>query len=66
MEAVDIALGLPIVRREPDIAGYYSRTVIGGDSAFLTIATAVSSFHTAVLEKFVTEIALVGAQSRSG
>ena len=58
--------GLPIVRREPDIAGDYSRTVIGGDSAFLTIATDVSSFHTAVLEKFATEIALVGAQSRSG
>jgi uncharacterized protein DUF1194 len=65
--AAGIAInGLPIVRREPDIAGYYSRNVIGGDSAFLLIATDVSSFHTAGLEQFVTEIALVGAKSRSG
>ena len=48
--AAGIAInGLPIVRREPDIAAYYSRNVIGGDFAFVTIARAVSSFHTAVL-----------------
>jgi hypothetical protein len=65
--AAGIAInGLPIVRGDPDIAAYYSRNVIGGDAAFVTIARGISSFHTAVLEKFVTEIALVGAQSRSG
>ena len=58
--------GLPIVRSEPDIATYYSRNVIGGEAAFITIAKDISSFHTAELEKFVTEIAQVGAQSHSG
>jgi hypothetical protein len=57
---------LPIVRSEPDIAAYYSRNVIGGEAAFITVAKDISSFHTALLEKFVTEIAQVGAQSRSG
>jgi hypothetical protein len=57
--------GLPIVRDEPDIAAYYSQNVIGGEAAFVTIVRDSSSFHTAVLEKFVTEIAQVGAQSRS-
>ncbi len=65
--AASIAInGLPIVRSEPDIAAYYSRNFIGGEAAFITIAKDISSFHTAVLEKFVTEIAQVGAQSRSG
>jgi hypothetical protein len=65
--AAGIAInGLPIVRSEPDIATYYSQNVIGGEAAFITIAKDISSFHTAVLEKFVTEIAQVGAQSRSG
>jgi hypothetical protein len=65
--AAGIAInGLPIVRSEPDIADYYSRNVIGGQAAFVTVARDLSSFHTAVLEKFVTEIALVGTQSRSG
>ena len=58
--------GLPIIRAEPDIAAYYARNVIGGEAAFVIVAREISSFHTAVLEKFVTEIALVGAQSRSG
>jgi Protein of unknown function (DUF1194) len=58
--------GLPIVRSEPDIAAYYSRNVIGGEAAFITVAKDILSFHTAVPEKFVTEIAQVGAQSRSG
>ena len=65
--AAGIAInGLPIVRSEPDIAAYCSRNVIGGEAAFITVAKDISSFHTAVLEKFVTEIAQVGAQSRSG
>jgi hypothetical protein len=65
--AAGIAInGLPIVRSEPDIATYYSQNVIGGDAAFITVAKDISSFHTAVLEKFVTEIAQVGAQSHSG
>ena len=65
--AAGIAInGLPIVRCEPDIAAYYSHNVIGGEAAFVTIARDISSFHIAVLEKFVTEIAQVGAQSRSG
>ena len=65
--ATGIAInGLPIVRDEPDIAHYYSQNVIGGQAAFVTIVRDSSSFHTAVLEKFVTEIAQVGAQSRSG
>jgi hypothetical protein len=65
--ATGIAInGLPIVRGEPDIAAYYSRNVIGGDAAFVTVARDIASFHTAVLEKFVTEIAQVSAPSRSG
>ena len=65
--AASIAInGLPIVRSEPDTAAYYSRNFIGGGAAFITIAKDISSFHTAVLEKFVTEIAQAGAQSRSG
>lgn len=65
--AAGIAInGLPIVRSELDIATYYSRNVIGGEAAFITVAKDISSFHTAVLEKFVTEIAQAGAQSRSG
>ena len=65
--AASIAInGLPIVRSEPDVAAYYSRNSIGGEAAFITIAKDISSFHTAVLEKFVTEIAQVGAQSRAG
>jgi hypothetical protein len=58
--------GLPIVRNEPDIASYYSQNVIGGNAAFVTVAKDITSFHTAVLEKFVTEIAQVGALGRSG
>lgn len=58
--------GLPIIRDEPNIATYYSRNVIGGEAAFITVARDISSFHTAVLEKFVAEIAQIGAQSRSG
>jgi hypothetical protein len=65
--AAGIAIdGLPIVRSEPDIATYYSRNVIGGEAAFITVAKGISGFHTTELEKFVTEIAQVGAQSRSG
>jgi hypothetical protein len=65
--AAGIAInGLPIIRSEPDIAAYYSRNVIGGDAAFVTVASDIASFHTAVLEKFVTEIAQVGAPSQSG
>lgn len=65
--AAGIAInGLPIVRREPDIVAYYSRNVIGGEAAFVTVAKDISSFHTAVLEKFVTEIAQVGARTRFG
>ena len=65
--AAGIAInGLPIVRSEPDIAADCSRNVIGGEVAFITIAKDISSFRTAVLEKLVTEIAQVGAQSRSG
>jgi hypothetical protein len=58
--------GLPILRSEPDIATCYSRNVIGGEAAFITVAKDISGFHTDELEKFVTEIAQVGAQSRSG
>ena len=62
--AAGIAInGLPIIRSEPDIAAYYSRNVIGGEAAFITVAKDISSFDTAALEKFVTEIAQVGAQS---
>ena len=64
MEARDEAVsagirinGLPIVREEPNIAAYYTRNVIGGPAAFVTVATDIGSFHSAVLEKFVTEIA---------
>jgi AraC-like DNA-binding protein len=57
---------LPIVRNEPDIAAYYYRHVIGGEAACVIVARDVTSFHTAVLEKFVTEIAQIGGQSRSG
>jgi hypothetical protein len=56
--------GLPIVRREPDIAAYYSRNVIGGEAAFVSVARDTSSFHTALLRKFVTEIVQVDAQNR--
>ena len=58
--------GLPIIRNEPDIAAYYSQNVIGAEAAFATIAREVGSFHTAVLEKFVTEIAQVGARAVLG
>jgi hypothetical protein len=34
--------------------------------SIITVAKDISSFHTAVLKKFLTEIAQVGAQSRSG
>jgi hypothetical protein len=65
--AAGIAInGLPMVRREPDIAAYYSRNVIGGDAAFVTVARDISSFHTAVLEKFIAEIARVDARTRFG
>lgn len=65
--AAGIAInGLPIVRDKPDIAAYYSQNVIGGEAAFVTIVGDSPSFHTAVLKKFVTEIAQIGAQSRSG
>ena len=48
--AAGIAInGLPIVRSEPDIAAYYSRNVIGGEAAFITVAKDISSFHTALL-----------------
>jgi hypothetical protein len=57
---------MPVVRREPDIACCNPRRGITGDTAFPTIASNVSSFHTAVPERFFTEIALVGAQNRSG
>lgn len=60
------ANGLPIVRSELGTAGYCSRNVIGDDSTLFTIAMDVTSFHTAIPEDFVTEIAPVGAQSRSG
>ncbi|MEO9188738.1 MAG: DUF1194 domain-containing protein [Acetobacteraceae bacterium] len=63
--AAGIAInGLPIVRQEPDIAAYYSRNVIGGEAAFITVASDISGFHTAVLEKFATEIARVGTRTR--
>lgn len=63
--AAGIAInGLPIVRQEPDVAAYYSRNVIGGEAAFITVARDISSFHTAVLEKFATEIARVGTRTR--
>jgi hypothetical protein len=52
---------LPIVRNKRDIAAYYSRQVIGGESAFVTVARDVTSFHTVALEKFVTEIAQVSS-----
>ncbi len=55
--------GLPIVRREPDIAAYYSRNVIGGEVAFVTVARDTSSFYTALLESLAMEIAQVGAQN---
>ena len=58
--------GLPIVHLEPDIAAYYSENVIGGDSAFVTVAKDIGSFHAAVLEKFVAEIAQVDARSCLG
>lgn len=58
--------GLPIVHREPDIAAYYADNVIGGESAFVTVAWDLGSFHTAVLEKFVAEIAQVDARSCLG
>jgi hypothetical protein len=38
---------------------------LGVTAAFITIAKDIPNFHTAVLEKFVTKIAQVGAQSRS-
>ena len=40
--------------------------LIDGTSAARQFARDNSSFHTAVLENFVTEIAQIGAQSRSG
>jgi hypothetical protein len=49
--------GLPIIGGQPNIADYYKRNVIGGPAAFLTVARDIASFHSAVLEKFVTEIA---------
>jgi hypothetical protein len=49
--------GLPIVRDEPDIANYYARNVIGGHSAFVVVAEDMTSFQSAVLEKFVAEVA---------
>ena len=52
---------LPIVRDKRDVAAYYSRQVIGGESAFVTVAMDVTSFHTVALEKFVTEIAQVSS-----
>jgi hypothetical protein len=58
--------GLPIVRNEPDIASYYSQHVIGGEAAFVTVARDITTFHTAVLEKLVTEIAQVGAPIHTG
>ena len=58
MEAVDIALAL--------YRGQLLRNFIGAEAEFVTIAKNISSFHTPALEKFVTEIAQFGAQSRSG
>ena len=58
--------GLPIVHPEPDIATYYSGNVIGGESAFVTVARDIGSFHTAVLEKFIADIAQVDAPSCVG
>ncbi|HEY6432942.1 MAG TPA: DUF1194 domain-containing protein [Acetobacteraceae bacterium] len=55
METVDVALVL---------AAYYSRNVISREAAFVIVARDTSRFHTALLEKFVTEIALVDAQNR--
>ena len=55
--------------RERDRSGTlrrYSQDVIGGKAASVTVARDITSFHTAVPEKFVTEIAQVSAQSRSG
>jgi hypothetical protein len=59
-------LDLPRSAEPSDIANYYPQNVIGVDTAFITVAKDISSFHTAVLEKLLTEIAQVGAQSRSG
>ena len=63
--AAGIAInGLPIVRSEPNIVDYYVRNVIGGNAAFVSVARDISSFNSAVLEKFVTEIAQVDAPTR--
>lgn len=49
--------GLPIVRRNADVASYYADNVIGGPAAFVVVAADMTSFHAAVLQKLVTEIA---------
>lgn len=49
--------GLPIIGREPNIAGYYAENVVGGPAAFITVAKDIASFHSAVLQKLVAEIA---------
>jgi hypothetical protein len=57
---------LPIVRSAPDIVAHYSKNVIDGEAAFITVAKGASGLQTVVPEKLVTEIAQVGAQSRPG
>jgi hypothetical protein len=49
--------GLPIVRRDVQVAAYYAQNVIAGPAAFLVVAAEMASFHSAVLRKLVTEIA---------
>lgn len=57
--------GLPIIREEPDIADYYARNVIGGPSAFISIARGMDSFEAAILHKLVIEVAAAPGATRT-
>ena len=49
--------GLPLVRRESDIATYYAENVVGGPGAFVVVAENSEAFPASILKKLVAEVA---------
>ena len=47
----------PWLPPEPNLDEYYLKNVIGGPGAFLIVAEDFNSFHTAILQKLIREIA---------